>query len=155
MERATIFVGRITKSDKNCRPGNEQGVNHHENVDARRLFGGGMPCYARRVCATSAGDAGRRCSAPGKDTGRPEIGARQSCANYGGLNKTYMVGDWCSGRLFGVAWDDSAKKWQLREFMQTQLQITAGNVDVDGTVLAANCYCFCTQWPSMRWPFHS
>ena len=29
-------------------------------------------------------------------------------ANYGGLTKTYLVGDWCSGRLFGVAWDDSA-----------------------------------------------
>jgi len=41
-------------------------------------------------------------------------------ANYGGLTKTYLVGDWCSGRLFGVAWDDSAKKWQMQEFMQTQ-----------------------------------
>jgi glucose/arabinose dehydrogenase len=66
-------------------------------------------------------------------------------ANSGGLNKTYMVGDWCSGRLFGVAWDDSAKKWQLQEFMQTQLQFTAGNVDADGTVLAVNCYCFYTD----------
>jgi glucose/arabinose dehydrogenase len=66
-------------------------------------------------------------------------------ANYGGLNKTYMVGDWCSGRLFGVAWDDGAKKWQMQEFMQTQLQFTAGNVDADGTVLAVNCYCFYTD----------
>ena len=66
-------------------------------------------------------------------------------ANYGGLNKTYMVGDWCSGRLFGVAWDDSAKKWQMQEFMQTQLQFTAGSVDADGTVLAVNCYCFYTE----------
>jgi hypothetical protein len=53
-------------------------------------------------------------------------------ANYGGLTKTYLAGDCCSGRLFGVAWDDSAKKWQMQEFMQTQLQFTAGNVDADG-----------------------
>lgn len=65
-------------------------------------------------------------------------------ANYAGLTKTYLVGDWCSGRLFGVAWDGNAKKWQLHEFMQTQLQFTAGNVDADGFVLAVNCYCFYT-----------
>jgi glucose/arabinose dehydrogenase len=66
-------------------------------------------------------------------------------ANYGGMTKTYLVGDWCSGRLFGVAWDDGAKKWQLQEFLQAQLQFTAGNVDADGTVLATNCYCFYTD----------
>jgi hypothetical protein len=78
MERATIFVGRITKSLKIVGQGNEQGVNHHENVDARRLFGGSMRGHARLVCAASAGNAGRRCPARGKDTGCPEIGARQS-----------------------------------------------------------------------------
>ena len=66
-------------------------------------------------------------------------------ANYGGLTKTYLVGDWCSGRLFGVAWDGGANKWQMQEFMQTQLQFTAGNVDADGFVLATNCYCFYTD----------
>jgi glucose/arabinose dehydrogenase len=66
-------------------------------------------------------------------------------ANYAGLEKTYLVGDWCSGRLFGVAWDKSANKWQMQEFMQTQLQFTAGNVEDDGTVLAVNCYCFYTD----------
>lgn len=65
-------------------------------------------------------------------------------ANYGGLTKTYLVGDWCSGRLFGVGWNAGANKWQLQEFLQTQLQFTAGNVDKDGYVLAVNCYCFYT-----------
>lgn len=65
-------------------------------------------------------------------------------ANYGGLDKTYLAGDWCSGRLFGTAWDASAKKWQLHEFAQTQLQFTSGNIDEDGTVVATNCYCFYT-----------
>ena len=66
-------------------------------------------------------------------------------ANYGGLDKTYLSGDWCSGRLFGLGWDASLKKWQLQQFLQTKLQFTAGNVDADGTVLAVNCYCFYTD----------
>ncbi len=61
-------------------------------------------------------------------------------ANYAGLSKAYLVGDWCSGRLWGVQWDDG--KWKMQEFMQTQLQFTAGTVDEDDTVLAVNCYCF-------------
>jgi glucose/arabinose dehydrogenase len=66
-------------------------------------------------------------------------------ANYAGMTNTYLVGDWCSGRLWGVGWDGGAKKWQLQEFLQTQLQFTAGTVDDDGTVLATNCYCFYTD----------
>lgn len=66
-------------------------------------------------------------------------------ANYAGMTKTYLVGDWCSGRLFGIGWDGGTNKWQMQEFMQTALQFTAGNVDEDGTVLAVNCYCFYTE----------
>lgn len=66
-------------------------------------------------------------------------------ANYGGLKDTYLTGDWCTGRLFGTAWDASAKKWVLHEFGQTQLQFTSGNLDADGKVLAVNCYCFYTD----------
>lgn len=66
-------------------------------------------------------------------------------ANYGGMESTYLVGDWCSGRVFGVAWDKGAEKWQMQELMQAALQFTAGNVDEDGTVLAVNCFCFYTD----------
>ena len=66
-------------------------------------------------------------------------------ANYGGMNKTYLVGDWCSGRLFGVAWDGSAKSGRCRSSCRPSLQFTAGNVDADGFVLATNCYCFYTD----------
>jgi glucose/arabinose dehydrogenase len=66
-------------------------------------------------------------------------------ANYGGLKDTYLVGDWCSGRLWGVAWDGRAKKWSMQEFLQTNLQFTSGTVDADGTVLATNCVCFYTE----------
>lgn len=84
--------------------------------------------------------------------GGPKLTAGYGCsvqglgvANYGGLNDTYLAGDWCSGRLWGVAWDASAKKWNLHEFGQTQLQFTSGNVDADGFVLAVNCFCFYTD----------
>jgi hypothetical protein len=45
-----------------------------------------------------------------------------------------------SEREAGAAWDDSAKKWQMQEFMQTQFQFTAGNVDAHGAVLAVNLH---------------
>ena len=32
-------------------------------------------------------------------------------ANYGGMQGVYLVGDWCTGRVFGLGWDGSA--WQL------------------------------------------
>lgn len=66
-------------------------------------------------------------------------------ANYAGMTKTYLVGDWCSGRLFAVAWDAQASKWAMQELLQTTLQFTAGNVDADGSVLALNCVCFYTD----------
>jgi glucose/arabinose dehydrogenase len=66
-------------------------------------------------------------------------------ANYGGMEKTYIVGDWCSGRVWGIAWDQGANKWQMQELMQAPFQFTAGATDQDGFVLATNCYCFYTD----------
>jgi glucose/arabinose dehydrogenase len=63
-------------------------------------------------------------------------------ANYAGMTGVYLAGDWCSGRLFGVGYDQGERKWKLQEFLQTSLQFTAGGVDEDGTVLAVNCNCF-------------
>ncbi|HET6467533.1 MAG TPA: PQQ-dependent sugar dehydrogenase [Geminicoccaceae bacterium] len=63
-------------------------------------------------------------------------------ANYAGMRGVYLAGDWCSGRVWAVGWDDEQDKWQLQELMQTQLQFTAGGIDEDGTVLAVNCNCF-------------
>ncbi len=79
--------------------------------------------------------------------GAPEQKAGTGCsvlgfgnAYYGGMNGVYLAGDWCSGRVWGVAWD--GQKWQLQEMLQTDLQFTAGGIDEDGTVLATNCNCF-------------
>ena len=66
-------------------------------------------------------------------------------ANYGGMTGVYLVGDWCSGRMFGVGWDKSQSKWQLQELLHANLQFTAGGYDEDGNVLAVNCYCFYTS----------
>jgi cytochrome c(L) len=63
-------------------------------------------------------------------------------ANYGGMNGVYLVGDWCTGRLFGLGWDGS--KWQLQELLHTNLQFTAGGNGEDGYVYAVNCNCFYT-----------
>jgi cytochrome c(L) len=64
-------------------------------------------------------------------------------ANYGGMNGVYLVGDWCSGRVFGLGWDNS--RWQLQELAHTNLQFTAGGYDEDGNVLAVDCHCFYTS----------
>jgi glucose/arabinose dehydrogenase len=79
--------------------------------------------------------------------GGPELADDWGCsaqglgvANYGGMEGVYLVGDWCSGRVFGLGWDGSA--WQLEELVQTDLQFTAGGYDEDDNVLAVNCNCF-------------
>jgi cytochrome c(L) len=64
-------------------------------------------------------------------------------ANYGGMNGVYLVGDWCSGRVFGIGWDGS--RWQLQELAHTNLQFTAGGYDEAGNVLAVDCHCFYTS----------
>jgi glucose/arabinose dehydrogenase len=66
-------------------------------------------------------------------------------ANYGGMDKTYIVGDWCSGRVWGIAWDKAANKWQMQELMQATFQFTAGAPDEKGYILAVNCFCFYTD----------
>ena len=63
-------------------------------------------------------------------------------ANYGGMRSVYFAGDWCTGRLFGLAWD--GMKWQLEEMLHTNLQFTAGGNGEDGYVYAVNCNCFYT-----------
>ena len=49
--------------------------------------------------------------------GAPKLKDNHGCsaqglgvANYAGMEKVYLVGDWCSGRLWGVGWDKAANK---------------------------------------------
>ena len=64
-------------------------------------------------------------------------------AYYGGLNGAYVVGDWCTGRVWAIGWDGS--KWQMQQLMQANLMFTGGNPDEDGTLMTTNCYCFYTD----------
>jgi hypothetical protein len=59
-------------------------------------------------------------------------------ANYLAQASIYLVGDWCSGRVFGAAWDDGARRWQMQELLRTNLQFTAGGYDEEGNVMAVN-----------------
>jgi glucose/arabinose dehydrogenase len=61
--------------------------------------------------------------------------------HYAGMASTYLIGDWCSGRVWGLAWDQGAERWQMQEFMRTRLQFTGGTVDAEGQVVAVNCNC--------------
>jgi Glucose / Sorbosone dehydrogenase len=77
--------------------------------------------------------------------GAPDVEKGSGCSVIGlGVNTdgNFLVGDWCSGRLWGIGWNES--KWQMQELLQSQLQFTGGNTDEDGSVLATNCYCFYT-----------
>ncbi|HEY8370452.1 MAG TPA: PQQ-dependent sugar dehydrogenase [Thermodesulfobacteriota bacterium] len=66
-------------------------------------------------------------------------------AYYGGMEGVYLAGDWCSGKVFGLAYDDAAGRWQFQELAQTGLQFTGGGEDEEGFVYAVNCDCFYTE----------
>lgn len=57
-------------------------------------------------------------------------------ANHENLDGVYLVGDWCSGRLWGLGWADG--KWQFQELLQSTVQFTGGGYDEDGNVVAVN-----------------
>ena len=73
-------------------------------------------------------------------------------ANYGGMTGVYLAGDWCSGRVFGLGWNDG--KWQLQELLQTSLQFTSGGEGEDGMIYAVNANNFYTadQGPTTNPP---
>jgi glucose/arabinose dehydrogenase len=75
-------------------------------------------------------------------------------ANYGGMKGVYLVGDWCSGRVWGLGWDEGKKRWQFQELVRTGLQFTAGGNDEDGNVLAvnANNFYLADQGPTQNPP---
>lgn len=64
----------------------------------------------------------------------------------------YLAGDWCSGRIWALAWDGGAGRWQLEEIMRIALQPTGGTVDEDGRVVLVNCHCNYGDSPSTPKP---
>jgi glucose/arabinose dehydrogenase len=80
--------------------------------------------------------------APKRDEGSGCSALGLGVANNLGPESMYLVGDWCSGRVFALGWDDGARRWQLQELAKTDLQFTGGGYDEDGNVLAVNSHNF-------------
>jgi len=53
------------------------------------------------------------------------------------LDGTYFVGDWVSGRIWGMK-KNAADKWVMQELLNTQLQLTSGGEDEAGNLYAVN-----------------
>ncbi len=134
------------------------GQNHWEEVIFEKAGNGGMnygwPRMEASYCHPMTGDpAESDCAVVGTlpvaqyphsapYPGAPED-ASGGCSiqgfgvvNYGGMEGVYMVGDWCSGRVFGIGHD--GENWQLQDMMQTTMQFTAGGYDEDGMVMVVN-----------------
>jgi glucose/arabinose dehydrogenase len=52
---------------------------------------------------------------------------------YPGLDGTYFVGDWGSGRVWGLKRDDRGM-WQMQELLNTSLNLTSGGEDEAGNL---------------------
>ncbi len=135
------------------------GQNHWEEIIFEKAGEGGhnygWPRMEAAFCHPMTGDpANSECSVVGTlpaamyphntaFPGAPEDTANAGCsvqgfgvANYGGMDGVYLAGDWCSGRVFGLAYDGSG--WQFQELIQTGMQFTAGGYDQDDNVLVVN-----------------
>ncbi len=151
------------------------GQNHWEEINFQPADSRGGENYgwAKRMgthCHPLTGEEGLNCEPFGvlpaaqyphqtAYPGGPELEDGWGCsvqglgvARYGGMDGVYLAGDWCSGRVFGLAWDGSA--WQFQELVQTDLQFTAGNVGEDGMVYAvsANNFYLADQGPDQNPP---
>lgn len=58
-------------------------------------------------------------------------------AEFPSLDGTYFLGDWGSGRVWGLKRDD-ASKWQMQELLNTSLNLTSGGEDEAGNLYATN-----------------
>ena len=70
-------------------------------------------------------------------------------ANYAGMKGVYLVGDWCSGVISGLGWNDG--RWQLQKLLETPLHITAGGLDEDGRILVLSAK-FYSDDPDLKKP---
>jgi glucose/arabinose dehydrogenase len=66
------------------------------------------------------------------------------------LDGTYFVGDWGSGRVWGLKRDNGGS-WQMQELLNTSLNLTAGGEDEDGNLYV----CHATSQYGVWNPFES
>jgi hypothetical protein len=53
------------------------------------------------------------------------------------LDGTYFVGDWGSGRVWGLK-RDSGGQWQMQQLLDTSLNLTSGGDDENGNLYVTN-----------------
>ena len=58
---------------------------------------------------------------------------------YASMEGIYFVGDWGSGKLWGVA-RDAAGQWQMQELLDTKLMFTGSGQAPDGTIYITNAH---------------
>ena len=61
--------------------------------------------------------------------------------DYPNLDGTYFVGDWGSGRVWGLRRDGAngtGGKWQMQELLNTSLNLTSGGEDEAGNLYATS-----------------
>jgi glucose/arabinose dehydrogenase len=60
--------------------------------------------------------------------------------DYANLDGTYFVGDWGSGRVWGLKREPSTEsgKWQMQELLNTSLNLTSGGEDEAGNLYATS-----------------
>jgi glucose/arabinose dehydrogenase len=56
---------------------------------------------------------------------------------YPSLDGVYFLGDWGSGRVWGLKRDDTGK-WQMQELLHTAMNLSCGGEDDDGNLYCAN-----------------
>ncbi len=59
---------------------------------------------------------------------------------YPALDGIYFSSDWCSGRIWGLAPNDSGT-WQYQELLDTELYITGAGADEAGNLYVTSCAC--------------
>ena len=57
-------------------------------------------------------------------------------ARYAGMDGVYLVGDWCTGSIYGLGWDGA--RWQLQEVLRSNLHLTGGGYDEGGRVVVVS-----------------
>jgi len=69
--------------------------------------------------------------------------------DYPELEGTYFVGDWVSGRVWGLQRNDSGK-WVMEELLNTQLQLSSAGEDEAGNIYCSNAT---SQYGAYKDPF--
>lgn len=60
--------------------------------------------------------------------------------DYDALIGIYFAGDYCSGRVWGLAQTDN-NAWTMQELLDTDIQITGAGAGPDGTLYVTSCNC--------------